>query len=234
MITFKIKYDILNIMKNISGDLKIWTNKIKDIIKQNCIPENCEDLISEYFQLSLNLLSDKNTPPEVIKFLLSDNNRNIDDLPDEYTPLQEINTFYEFIKRQYELKIKETLFNDDFPAAALYLSDAVRIDIKNVELFNLIADSFIKNNLHKDLIELYRTMFIYTTNPEYFERMGDVYVLQEDYNAALDAYLDCAESSDETVELYEKLADVFGKINDNDSRLACLEHIKVIEAENGK
>ena len=221
-------------MKKVLDNLKNWSYKVKNILIQDNIPENPEGIISEYVLLSLKMLSDADTPEEVIKFLLAEDNRNIDNLPDEYAMLKEINLFYEFIQKQYKTKIESLLSEHDFSTAVLSLSDAVKIDVRNVELFNLISDVYIKNNLHKDLIELYKTMFIYTTNPAYFEKIGDTYMLQEDYNAAVDAYLNCAESSDESVELYKKLADVFGKINDNESKSACLEHIKVIEAENGK
>lgn len=112
-------------------------------------------------------------------------------------------------------------------------ADFIKQDIKNISMVEEVAPVFIENKLYKELIELYRTEFFYSMNPLCFEKIGDVFFTEEKYEEALDSYMSCAECSENYSQIFEKLADVFGKLNDNDSRIACLEQIKIIKGNNG-
>lgn len=221
------------VAQDVYNNIVVWAQKADDVIKKNDIPDFSilSEVVSEFLQLSFRIISQKDVPQNAADFLLSDNNNTEIELPKEYSPLKKISEFRSFVRSVCENKIKTALAEQNFDKAVDYLIAALKSDIKNIVLFNYVSDFYLKNKLYKELIDLYKLMFIYSLDSVYFEKMGDIYLLQNDYDSALDAYLNCAESSDETVRIYQKLADVFGKINDNDSRLACLEHIKIIEAE---
>ena len=151
-------------------------------------------------------------------------------LPQEYEPLKKIYQLHSYIKQYCENKIKNSNNNEEMLD---YLSFALEVNPNNVSLFNYVIEQYEEAELNKELINVYKLMFFYLLNPVYFEKMGDIYYKMEEWNSALDAYLTCAESSDEYAEIYKKLANVFEKINDNESRLACLAHAETIEDSNG-
>ena len=222
--------------QNVFLQLEKFNSKIDEII--NRAPDNfdyseCEDVVRLYLHISSVIVTMENVPENVLLFLSSDDNLNDIDIPEKYAAIKRIDDFNSFIELFYEDKIKKSLKYNDISKLTEYLVQAVKICIKNIELFKYVTDFYKENKMYKELIEIYKLMFIYSLNSVYFEKIGDMHYLLEDYNSALDSYLTCAESSDESVEIYKKLADVFEKINDNDSRLACLEHIKTIEEANG-
>jgi len=191
----------------------------------------CRDIIQEYNEISGIIASLDNLPEDTARFLTS-GEADVK-LPEKYEKLKCIDKLYSYINTVYDAKIKEALKKKNQALAIDSIVSAMKLDAKNIELFNNIAAFYTEQNLQKELIEIYKLMFIYSLNPLYFEKIGDTYMELKEYNSALDSYLTCAESSEESAEIYKKLADVFGKINDNDSRLACLEHIKIIEGANG-
>ncbi len=123
--------------------------------------------------------------------------------------------------------------------SSLYKSKANKIindfidNPQNIKLIDSVEKDFIDTKLYTELIELYRLEFFYTMNPICFEKIGDILYKQKKYEEALDSYLSCAEISENYSPIFKKLGKVFGKINDNDSRLACIEQAKLIERENG-
>lgn len=167
---------------------------------------------------------------DVRNFIIAGQDMAEAQLPKEYESLKKIYELHSFVKQYCENKIKTS--SDCFEKYD-YLGFALEINPNNVYLFNYVIEEYEKLELHKELISVYKLMFFYLLNPIYFEKIGDLYYKMEEWNNALDAYLTCAESSEEYAEIYKKLADVFEKINDNDSRLACLEHARTIEGANG-
>jgi len=184
----------------------------------------CRDIIQEYNEISGIIASLDNLPEDTARFLTS-GEADVK-LPEKYEKLKCIDKLYSYINTVYDAKIKEALKKKNQALAIDSIVSAMKLDAKNIELFNNIAAFYTEQNLQKELIEIYKLMFIYSLNPLYFEKIGDTYMELKEYNSALVSYLTCAESSEESAEIYKKLADVFGKINDNDSRLACLEQIK--------
>lgn len=167
---------------------------------------------------------------DVRNFLIVGQDMAEAELPKEYEPLKKIYVLHSFVKQYCENKIKTV---SDSVEKYEYLSFALEINPSNVSLFDYVIEEYETSELYKELINVYKLMFFYLLNPIYFEKIGDLYCKMEEWNNALDAYLTCAESSEEYAEIYKKLADVFEKINDNDSRLACLEHARTIEGANG-
>ena len=128
-----------------------------------------------------------------------------------------------------EKDIKTAIKKKNYQKAMKDIINAVREDMKNVVLVELLEKDFIENNLLNDLIEMYKMMFYYTIKPTYFEKIGDILYRQEEYSEALDNYLNCAEGIGGYSQIYKKLADVFEKLNDNESSLACLKQAELIE-----
>ena len=101
-------------------------------------------------------------------------------------------------------------------------------DTENLSLIEKVAPLFIEHNLRTELIELYRLDFYYNSNPAAFEAIGDLYYSDSNYEEALNNYMSCAELSGNYAQIFIKLADVFGKMNDTTSQHACLEQARVI------
>lgn len=224
-----MKLSVNNIFDNIndfSKEVKIFINSENfDVVK-------CFELLDKYKDLSTFIVSQKNILEEVATFLISDENVEEIVLPKEYLNLKSVLKLYDYIRKYYDDLIKNDVKNEKLEEAIEHLVCAIRFNIKNVFMIEYLVNYYQDNDLNKELVDIYKLIFIYTLNPKYFEKIGDIYLKLEDYNSALDSYLSCAESSEETVEIYKKLAVVFEKINDNDSRLACLNHIKTLEASN--
>lgn len=224
-----MKLSVNNIFDNIndfSKEVKIFINSENfDVVKGF-------ELLDKYKDLSTFIVSQKNILEEVATFLISDENVEEIVLPKEYLNLKSVLKFYDYIRKYYDDLIKNDVKNKKLEEAIEHLVCAIRFNIKNVFMIEYLVNYYQDNDLNKELVDIYKLIFIYTLNPKYFEKIGDIYFKLEDYNSALDSYLSCAESSEETVEIYKKLAVVFEKINDNDSRLACLNHIKTLEASN--
>lgn len=224
-----MKLSVNNIFDNIndfSKEVKIFINSENfDVVKGF-------ELLDEYRDLSTFIVSQKNIPEEVATFLISDENVEEIVLPKEYLNLKSVLKLHDYIRKYYDDLIKNDVKNEKLEESIEHLVCAIRFNIKNVFMIEYFVNYYQDNDLNKELVDIYKLIFIYTLNPKYFEKIGDIYLKLEDYNSALDSYLSCAESSEETVEIYKKLAVVFEKINDNDSRLACLNHIKTLEASN--
>lgn len=224
-----MKLSVNNIFDNIndfSKEVKIFINSENfDVVK-------CFELLDKYKDLSTFIVSQKNILEEVATFLISDENVEEIVLPKEYLNLKSVLKLHDYIRKYYDDLIKNDVKNEKLEEAIEHLVCAIRFNIKNVFMIEYLVNYYQDNDLNKELVDIYKLIFIYTLNPKYFEKIGDIYLKLEDYNSALDSYLSCAESSEETVEIYKKLAVVFEKINDNDSRLACLNHIKTLEASN--
>lgn len=222
-------------VKNIFAQINNYYSEVENFINsEEFNVTKCFELLDKYKSLSTFIISHKNIPENVAVFLISDENVEDIVLPLEYVGLKGILSLRNYIRNYYDKLIKTDLKKGAFEQIIENIVYAIRLDIKNVSMFEYIVEHYELNNLDKELIEVYKLLFIYSLNPKYFEKIGDVYFKMKDYNSAIDSYLSCAESSDENVEIYKKLAVVFEKINDNDSRLACLNHIKVIEDLNDK
>lgn len=224
-----MKLSVNNMFDNIndfSKEVKIFINSENfDVVKGF-------ELLDKYKNLSTFIVSQKNILEEVATFLISDENVEEIVLPKEYLNLKSVLKLHDYIRKYYDDLIKNDVKNEKLEESIEHLVYAIRFNIKNVFMFEYLVNYYQDNDLNKELVDIYKLIFIYTLNPKYFEKIGDIYLKLEDYNSALDSYLSCAESSEETVEIYKKLAVVFEKINDNDSRLACLNHIKTLEASN--
>lgn len=220
-------------VNNIFDNINIFYDEVESFINSgNFDVIKGFELLDKYKDLSTFIVSQKNIPEEVATFLTSDENVEEIVLPKEYSNLKSVLKFHNYIRKYYDDLIKNDIKNENLEESIEHLVCAIRFNIKNVSMFEYLVKHYIDNDLDKELIDIYKLIFIYTLNPKYFEKIGDIYLKLEDYNSALDSYLSCAESSEETVEIYKKLAIVFEKINDNDSRLACLNHIKTLEASN--
>ena len=128
-----------------------------------------------------------------------------------------------------EKDIKTAIKKKDFSKAMNNIILAVKEDMKNVVYIENLADEFIENGLSNDLIEMYKLMFYYTVNTIYFEKIVDVLYKNEEYSEAVENYLNCAEGIGGYSQIYKKLANVFEKLNDNESKLACLKQVEIIE-----
>ncbi|MCM1266145.1 MAG: tetratricopeptide repeat protein [Candidatus Gastranaerophilales bacterium] len=205
---------------------------IQTVIDSDFNIEYIEKIISDYLIISKFLVSQNDSPENVLSFLIAGEELIEIDLPSEYEPLKHIYKLYSYIKQYTEDNIKSAIQNNNFDKIFELLSIALKCDIKNIILVNYIVEAFEKNELYKELIDLYKLMFVYDLNPLYFEKIGDIYYKQEEYQEALDSYLNCAELSDDYAEIYRKLANVFEKINDNESKLACIKQADTIEGKN--
>lgn len=128
-----------------------------------------------------------------------------------------------------EKDIKTAIKKKNFKKAMKDIILAVKEDIKNVVLIENLAGEFLEQGLVNDLIEMYKLMFYYTVNPLYFEKIGDILYEKEEYSDAIENYLNCAEGMGRYSPIYRKLANVFDKINDNESKLECLRQVEIIE-----
>ena len=130
---------------------------------------------------------------------------------------------------------EHALFNYGYEARKMGEVYLILVHSQTVELDRrrLIDERFElnvkENKLYKELIELYRTAFIYTTDPVNLEKIGDIQAILKNYNEAIDSYLSFAEINGPTTNIYDKLANLFEKINDESSKLACIEQKKMLE-----
>lgn len=113
------------------------------------------------------------------------------------------------------------------------LCRAIEDHPKNVKLVDKFATRFKKARLYEELIKLYKMAFVYNVEPKYFEKIGDLYTKIENYEEAINYYLNYCESTKPTPKIYYKLADVFEKNNDSESKHACLDFAKKLETEHG-
>lgn len=104
---------------------------------------------------------------------------------------------------------------------------------KNVKLVDKLATRFKKAGLYEELIKLYKLGFIYNVEPKYFEKIGDLYTKIGNYEEAINYYLNYCESTKPKAKIYYKLAEIFEKNNDLESRQSCLDFAKKLEAELG-
>ncbi|MBR3890205.1 hypothetical protein IKJ53_06785, partial [bacterium] len=137
------------------------------------------------------------------------------------------------IYKYYSEKIKDSIKTGNESAVFDYLAQAVELDVKNVVLVEEISSKFKKSEKLEELIKLYKIMFVRTVKPKYFEKIADLYVKLEQYDEAINYYLNYCESVEPSAKVYYKLADTFAKNNDTESMQSCLEFAKKLEAENG-
>lgn len=112
------------------------------------------------------------------------------------------------------------------------LCKAIEETPKNVKLVDKFATRFKKAGLYEELIKLYKLGFIYNLEPKYFEKIGDLYRKLENYEEALNYYLNYCEITNPTPKIYYKLAEVFEKNNDIESKQSCIDFAKKLESEN--
>lgn len=113
------------------------------------------------------------------------------------------------------------------------LCRAIEESPKNVKLVDKLATRFKKAGLHNELIKLYKMAFIYTEQSKYFRKIGDLYNKLENYEEAINYYLNYCETTKPTPKIYYTLAETFEKNNDLESKQSCLEFAKKLEAEGG-
>ncbi|GEM_PF-6441867 len=190
------------------------------------------DLLNEFDAISAFLITSSKVPEKVKDFISAETFDENFELPEEYSKLKSVFKLRKHVTGICNKNIAKYLKDKDYAEVLKYMSIAVKVDIKNVVILEQLADVYKQEELQTNLIDLYRVMFVYTMNPEYFEKIGDVFFEQEKYSEAIDSYLSCAETADDNVRIFEKLAEAFGRVNDNDSRLACLEQIKRIGGDN--
>lgn len=218
-----------------SHKIKKITDNIRSLsksIENNFDKDEIERIYSDYDDICLDIIADESIPKDISDYILKDLT-NIQ-LPQKYLILSEMYEFKERITKILRNKISDAVKTGSFSEIADYLMFALRVDIKNVELYDYVADLYKENELYKELIEVYRTAFIFTTNPDYFTKIGDVQILMKNYDSAIDSYLSYAEIKGPTAEIYKKLAELFDKINDNESKLACIEQMKSLEVSNAE
>lgn len=218
--------------KNIFNEISVFESNVESILDSPLDREKIKNTLFQYFEIANFLVSKDDTPENVSNFLVTGQDLIDIELPHDYEPLKKVYKLYSYIKNQCAESIEKSLISQDYDAVTDTLTFALQADVRNICLTDCVVEKFKNNKLYKELISLYKLMFIYDLNPIHFEEIGDLYYITEKYQDALDAYLNCAESSDEYADIYRKLAKVFEKINDNDSRLACLEHAKTIEGGN--
>lgn len=114
------------------------------------------------------------------------------------------------------------------------LCKAIEQSPKNVKLVEELAPRFKNAGLQEELIKLYKIAFIYNVEPEFFEKIGDLYNELENYEEAINYYLNYCESTQPTPKIYYKLAELFKKTNDLESAKTSVEFAKKLESENGK
>ena len=71
----------------------------------------------------------------------------------------------------------------------------IELNPKNVSLTENLEERFKKAVLQEELIKLYKIAFIYNVEPRYFEKIGDLYNEIENYEEAINYYLNYCESS---------------------------------------
>lgn len=113
------------------------------------------------------------------------------------------------------------------------LCKAIEESPKNVKLVEKLATRYKKAGLENELIKLYKIAFIYTEQPTYFKKIGDLYKKLENYEEAINYYLNYCETTKPTPKIYYMLAEMFEKNNDLESKQSCLEFAKKLEAERG-
>jgi tetratricopeptide (TPR) repeat protein len=220
--------------ENIFEKINTFGKDVQEILEVD-IPttERIEEVLFEYFEIANFLVSRDDTEEDVIHFLTIGEDLIDNQIPEKYSPLKKLYDLYSHVKNMCESEIKQALDKKNYDKVLDTITFGLKCDIRNICFVNYIAENFKEVNLHNELITLYKLAFIYSLDPKYFEKIGDTQFEIEEYNDALESYLTCAESSDEYPEIYIKLSKVFEKLNDNDSRLACLEHAKTIEGQNG-
>lgn len=183
-------------------------------------------LFSQYDELTSFLVSSDETPANIKEYLI---NGSKTEFPEEYSYLE----LYEKFKKKSADNlidlINKNLKEQDIKSVLNYITYLVQTDINRVEIFEKTADYFIENELTQELIEVYKILFFYSSNPLYFEKIGDVYSSAGDYEKAVSSYIDCAEVSDNNVGVYKKLAEIFKKTGDEVSYNACMEQMKIVE-----
>ena len=203
----KKKKELSKLTESLSTKIKnLYNCPIKDIDLDSFI-----ETVKEYEEL-LFLQPNNSTTDKLI---------DITDLKDKYSL---------FLKE----KIKTLIKNKNMDDAIELIIGGIQLDTKNIVLAEDVIKLFADYELYSEGAELYKIMFLYTSNPKYFEKTGDLYMLKNDYDSAVDSYLNYVEMTDGGVNVYKKLANLFNKLNDKISENACLEQIKIFEEENAK
>ena len=141
--------------------------------------------------------------------------------------------FQKYVTKTALAKIDTAMKKNNLSNLINYISIAIRTDLKNIKLLEKLSQKYKENCLYSELSEIYKMLFIYTSNIHYLEKIGDTDYKGGKYESALDNYLGFAEISDPNSKIYKKMAKVFGKLGDNASKSACLKQAKILEGENG-
>lgn len=206
---------------------------IKDLLKSKSNDfdkSKIEKLYSNLDNFLIGVVSDKTLSDKLIDCVIKKDFNN--ELLGKYPIFSEINEFKEFVKNKFKELLLKKLKKDDFNSIAENLLFAIKSDIGNIVLFDYISDLYKEKGLNKELIELYRTAFIVTTDAEYFIKIGDIQDVLGNFEGAINSYLTFAEINGPTKEIYKKLANMFEKVNDEESRLACIEQMNNLEVGN--
>ena len=187
--------------------------------------DDAKEIESLYNAIANELL--QNSSEEVQKYLV---NPEENECPIEFKSLKKYKKFQKHIYKFYSEKIKDGIKSKE--EVFDYLAEAIELDAKNIVLVEDISARYKKLNMFEELIKLYKIMFIRTVKPKYFEKIADLYVKLEQYDEAINYYLNYCESVEPSAKIYYKLADVFEKNNDAESMQSCLEFAKKLEAEN--
>lgn len=131
--------------------------------------------------------------------------------------------------KDYENRLKLLIEKGDYPAISQLLVDSFLDNPQNIYLIKYIEKDFLDSKLDKELVELYQLAFYYTSDFLYLEKTGDVYLHLKDYEAAINAYLNCAEVSVNYASIYKKMANVFELLDDKASMQTCLEQYKLLK-----
>lgn len=219
---------------NVSLYIDNYSSDIDEVINSNIVDrEKLYSILSEFDNISAFIISKKSTPDDVKTFLSEEYLNPDSNISNKYIGLKSIFKLKSYIKNIAEKEIKKALKNKDYSKVISELAMAITTDIKNIVMFEYIIDLLKEKEQFKKIIELYRMMFVYTLNPMYFEKIGDAFADMNNYQEAIDSYLSCAEYTDNYAEIYEKLAEMFKKVNDEESRIACLKQVDAIRGENG-
>lgn len=213
-------------LKNIEN-LSLNIENFSKSLEQSFSQLEIEKLYSELDEFFISFVSDKYIPENVRNCVVNENLEST--LLQEYPIFSQITNLKIQIRLCLEKQILQELKNNNFEKVAECLLFAMKLDIKYVVLFGCIENDYKENKLYKELIELYRTAFIYTTDPVNLEKIGDIQAILKNYNEAIDSYLSFAEINGPTTNIYDKLANLFEKINDESSKLACIEQKKMLE-----
>ena len=219
-----------------SYDLKNGLDKLKKQIQKikqaECMtPDQIYSIYSLHEELALELVLSKNTP-ESVKEYLSDYENKQGNLPPKYQVLDEYNSLIDELRPKITDKINETIKKDGLSNIIEIISTCSLFNYNHLHSVTKIEKRILKHKIFTPLIKLYKELFYRTSSVKYLERIGDLYVKLNDYDNAIESYLNFAEVSEPSAKIYIKMAKVFSELKDVESRNMCIEQAKILEGNN--